>query len=182
MSDCLTKILEWLDPDWFQAIGSIVAVAAGFGYVVFQNHLARKHALEIRIEHQAHAILAIEATLIYQRNVIEVFEHAVATDGGIQNNFGPAIADAYADELVALSVADLGSATIVSGVRKAGLYSRAFNNVARMCETKELEADDVTKLKNTHRVVSETLELLSEEIGHTGKEDRAKRRYFGLDD
>ncbi|MGH7021290.1 MAG: hypothetical protein ACREEY_15525 [Brevundimonas sp.] len=161
----IQHVIEWLDPDWFQAIASVFAICAGFIYVALEQSWSRRREKALQAAMRIHAKLLCDDILKWQTAVLSVFRASNATGTPTTQHFPPKPLTAIAMELMTMPVADLGDPSLASLARHIGASTIGFIEEAQqsggtVCATDVLKrmealAGNTTNLVEQLKVKSE---------------------------
>lgn len=131
--------IDW--PAWVQAVGSILAVAAGFIYVGLQRYHAvrdqRRQEHSVR-SHYSDVIRAVSRS-IDQRCV--TFRNCYEGRRKVGSIAGRDSLDVLGDELLTVSPIECGSSDFSAMSRQAGLYAKTFAHICLSIAAKDVPPD-----------------------------------------
>lgn len=138
------SLIDWLDPDWFQAIASIAAIAAGFGYVGLEQRWARRRDADLQAKMRQHAYSLCMQLVNWQRDTLSTFRLSNMTSTPTEQQSPSTPARTLAMELMTMPVADLGDPALASLVRFVGANAVSFMDEAQqsagtVCDPKVLQ-------------------------------------------
>lgn len=148
MMTTLQSVAGWLDPDWFQAIGSVVAILAGFAYIALQHWLTRRKELQSQAEMRLHAIELCRSIVDWQIAVLKIFELSHQTGTATMIYHPPRPIMALATELLTMPVTDLGETKLASAARRVGGNAIAFTDVADQAAGSVCSFDILNRMKD----------------------------------
>ncbi|MBJ7446835.1 MAG: hypothetical protein JHC81_04810 [Brevundimonas sp.] len=138
---CAIMLIPWMashppdwgalsDPDWVQAWGTIIAVAAGFLYVAASNALSHRHRRQEQREARLYLAAMMDQGLIELSRTLITLRTAEAEGAKLRSRLGRDSNDIFGDELLAVNVQSVGSWKAVLACRTAGLHGKGFAHTA----------------------------------------------------
>lgn len=137
--------IDW--PAWVQAFGSVIAIAAGFGYIAVQQRLAAGEVKRRQSDMRAHSRELARSILEFQVTTIGLFEDALSPDVAVCNFFSSEVGKVFGQELVSVPAVDVGTSNFALLARKIGLHHLAFIDVADACVGRQPTADEMARLR-----------------------------------
>ena len=147
---------------WVQAIGSIIAIIAGFAYVGLQNHW--QGAARARLEREYRRYIVGVAGVACDSTADAFLKFSAAQAGGYQLTAMPGRdhLDIVAEELLGVTALSSGKAEFTWKCRQIGHFSKQFSSVtASIAESGEAVTEaDVQTLKICRNAILAAWEAL----------------------
>lgn len=118
------------DPDWVQAWATILAIAAGFGYVAYNNASAERHRLRNQREHRRYLSSTLREALEDVDRTYETVSMALTKDLKIKARLARDSMDVIGDELFGVTVDTIGSWEGLLAVRTFAFHAKAFAHIS----------------------------------------------------
>lgn len=159
------SLIDWLDPDWFQAIASVAAIAAGFIYVGLEQHWSRRREEHLQAAMRVHAVLLCEDIVRWQTDVLKIFRLSNETGAATAQYSPPKPMTAFAMELMTMPVSDLGDPALASTARHIGSNAIGFIDEAEQSAGTVCEAGVLRRMTNMAEKTSFLVEHLKAKSG-----------------